>query len=106
MKAVSDYKLSDLEKYDIIISAGPLYSSPGVEYESANKITDSIYQRLHWKRKVFMVTREAANLYYSRLKSDPNQASAKAQMVYLIREARHMGYALGLDTLKYTSIAS
>lgn len=103
-KNVSQYRLSDLQNYDIIVSAGPLYSSPSVEYEAANKITDLIYQRRHWKRKVYMIVREASNLYYSRLKAISNQAQAKAQMIYLIREARHMGYALGLDTLKYTSI--
>lgn len=40
----------------------------------------------------------------SRLRVDRNQNTAKAYMIYLIREARHMGFALELDTLKYTSI--
>lgn len=53
-----------------------------------------------------MIVREAANLYYSRIKITQNQTAAKAEMVYLIREARHMGVAMGLDTLKYTSIDS
>jgi hypothetical protein len=33
-----------------------------------------------------------------------DQLAAKAEAVYLIRESRHMGSALGLDSLKYTSI--
>jgi hypothetical protein len=51
-----------------------------------------------------MVTREAANLYYSRLRISPNQLAAKELTTYLIREGRHCGIALGLDTLKFTSI--
>ena len=48
--------------------------------------------------------REASSLYYSRLRVDSNQTGAKAYMIYLIREARHMRLALELDTLKFTSI--
>ena len=48
--------------------------------------------------------REAANLYYSRLKVSDNQIFAKSQMVYLIREARHVGLALGLDSVRYYAI--
>lgn len=51
-----------------------------------------------------MIVRESANLYYSRLRVSANQLDAKSGAVYLIREARHMGVALGLDTLKYTSV--
>lgn len=48
--------------------------------------------------------REASNLYYSRLKVSRNQVMAKSEIIYLIREARHMGVAMALDTLKFTSI--
>jgi len=48
--------------------------------------------------------REAANLYYSRLKVADNQTQAKADMTYVVREVRHMGMAMGLGTLKFTSI--
>ncbi len=43
-----------------------------------------------------MIVREATNLYFSRLKIVANQTLAKSEMVYLIREARHAGVALGL----------
>ena len=59
---------------------------------------------MYWDKLIYVVVREAANLYYSRLKVRANQTQAKAEMTYLIREARHMGMAMGLDTLKYTSI--
>jgi len=51
-----------------------------------------------------MIMRESANLYYSRLRVSDNQLTAKAESTYLIREARHVGLAVGLDTLKYTSV--
>lgn len=47
------------------------------------------------------MVREAANFYYSRLKVSDNQAATKANMIYMIREARHVGIALGLDSIRY-----
>ena len=78
--------------------------SPGQEFIEVNHILDLLYQRLSWKRLVYAITREAANLFYSRLRVNKDQLQAKAEAVYLVRESRHMGLALGLDSLKYTSI--
>lgn len=103
---VSELSLDDFEKYRLVISSSPLYSSPDDEFMQVNKITSLLYQRQSWSHLVYMIVREAANLYYSRIKITQNQTAAKADMTYLIREARHMGVALGLDTLKYTSIDS
>jgi hypothetical protein len=103
-KNVSKLSLSDLTNYDILISSSPLYSSIDDEFTQVNRIIDVLYKRLSWKNLVFMITREAANLYYSRLRISPNQLAAKELTTYLIREGRHCGIALGLDTLKYTSI--
>jgi hypothetical protein len=60
--------------------------------------------RMSWDKLIYCLVREAANLYYSRLKVDPNQNLAKANMIYLIREARHVGMAMGLDTLRMMAI--
>lgn len=103
-KNISKLSLSDFQNYDIVISSSPLYSSPDDEFYQVNKIIDLLYKRLSWKTLVYMIVRESANLYYSRLRVSNNQLDAKAGSVYLIREARHMGVALGLDTLKYTSV--
>jgi hypothetical protein len=103
-KNISKVNLRDLEEYDLLISSSPLYASPGDEFLQVNKLTDLLYKRLHWKRIVYLIVREASNLYYSRLKINANQTGAKAEMIYLIREARHMGVSMGLDTLKFTSI--
>jgi hypothetical protein len=103
-KPATKLKLSDLQDYEIVISSSPLYNSPDEEFQRASDITNLLYKRLSWSKLCYVIVREAANLYYSRLKVTSNQTQAKADMTYLIREARHMGVALGLDTLKYTSI--
>jgi len=103
-KNISRISLHDFKTYDIIISSSPLYSSPDDEFFHVNRIINLLYKRLSWKRLIYMIVRESANLYYSRLRISDNQLSAKAESTYLIREARHCGIALGLDTLKYTSV--
>jgi len=103
-KPTAKVTLSDYEKYDIIISASPLYLSPDDEFINAALLTDKIYRRLGWKKLVYCLVREAANLFYSRLKISESQVVSKAMMTYLIKEARHMGLAMGLDSTRYYSI--
>jgi hypothetical protein len=103
-KAATKVTLSDFEKYDIIISASPLYLGPDDEFVNAAQLTDKIYKRLSWKRLVYCLCREAANLFYSRLKISESQIVSKAMMTYLVKEARHVGMALGLDSTRYYSV--
>ena len=104
VKSASNVTLWDIENHDITISSSPLYSHPRIEFEAVGRITDLVYNRLSWKKIIYMIVREAANLYYSRLKVEQSQLMAKAQEIYLLRESRHMGVAVGLDTLKFTSV--
>lgn len=104
VKNVEALKLGDIEKYDIVISASPLYLDVGQEFYNAAKLTDLLYKRIHWKRLVYLIMREASNFYYSRLKIDESQVVAKANMVYLIRESRHVGLSLALDSVRFYSI--
>lgn len=104
---ISKWQLSDLEKYDITISSSPLYSSPDQEYRDVNRIIDLTYQRRVFdinSQITYILIREASNLLYSRMKVSTDQVQAKSKMTYFIREARHTGFALGIDTLKFTSI--
>lgn len=103
-KPAAKVVLSDFEKYDFVISSAALYLNPDDEFLNAARLTDKIYKRLSWKKLIFMMIREASNLYYSRLKLVENQIFAKSQMIYLIREGRHCGLALGLDTLRFYSV--
>ena len=105
LKHYTELDLMDLEKYDIIISASPLYNLvTGEEYTAVNNVVNLIYQRLNWRKKVFVLIREAANLFYSRIKVKKTQTAAKGDIIYLLREARHFGFTLALDTQKFTSI--
>ena len=103
-KQVSSVTLSDLENYDITISSSPLYSDPDTEFLGVAHLTDLVYRRLSWDKIIYCVVREASNLYYSRLKVTRNQQLAKSQEIYLLRESRHMGLSMGMDTLKFTSV--
>lgn len=105
-KRVSDFTAEDFDKYDLVISSSPLYSSQNEEYRGVNKVIDKVYGRNVWTRPCYLIVREAANLFYSRLKVSPDQIVAKGEVVYFIREARHSGFSLGLDTQKITSIDS
>jgi hypothetical protein len=96
--------VSDFERYDLIITASPLFLNVDQEFTDAAIIEDRLYQRLHWKNVVYLCCREASNFYYSRLKVSENQVFAKAEMVYLLRESRHMGIALGLDSVRSFAI--
>jgi hypothetical protein len=104
VKLADQVTLRDFEENDIVINASPCYLNMDQEFSYAAKLTDLLYKRMHYQRLVFMVCREASNLYYSRLKVSDNQIYAKSQMVYLIREARHMGVGLGLDSIRYLGI--
>ena len=104
VKQVDKLKVKDFEKYDIIISSSPFYLSIDQEFVYAAKVTDLLYKRLHPKRLVYGLCREASNFYYSRLRVSENQTFAKANMVYLIRESRHVWLALGLDSVRFYSI--
>ncbi|PTD94124.1 hypothetical protein C9439_04185 [archaeon SCG-AAA382B04] len=96
--------MDDLKKADIFISASPLYSSMNNEFDSVNQIFDKLWNRTYWNTPIFIIIREAANLLYSRIKVRDNQSMAKAELTYMLRESRHSGLALGLDSTKHTSI--
>lgn len=90
---VSKLRMDHFKKYDLLISSAPLYASVDDEFTQVNTITDLLYRRLTWQKIIYVVVREASNLYYSRLRVSKSQVNAKAEMIYLIREARHMGMA-------------
>jgi energy-coupling factor transporter ATP-binding protein EcfA2 len=100
----SKFTLEDLDKGDIFISSAPLYESPDSEFDGVNRLLDVLWGRRRWTQPIFVLIREAANLVYSRLKLRENQQQAKAELCYLMREARHAGLALGIDTLRFTAI--
>jgi len=104
VKNVESVTIDDFSQNDLVISSAPLYSSFDEEAYYIGQLTDKLFNRLHWTRLIVAICREASNLYYSRLKLVGNQLEAKAQLVYTLRESRHSGIGLLLDSLRFTSI--
>jgi len=102
--AASEFKLSDLGRADIFISAAAAYSDMNDEYMSVNKILETLWNRHYWTKPVFLILREAANLIFSRLKIRKEQSIAKAEAVAMLKESRHSGTGVGLDSIKATSV--
>ncbi|RLE51384.1 MAG: hypothetical protein DRJ21_00235 [Candidatus Methanomethylicota archaeon] len=104
IKNWNELNLKTIESYRIIISASPLYYNINEEFKAVNYIMNQLFKRLGWTKYICIVCRESANLFYSRLKHKENQKFAKAETIYLIREARHHGLALLMDTQKLTAV--
>ena len=104
VKPASKVSLQDFSSYDVIINSSPLYPTLDAEFEAVNQIIDKLWRRLKWKRLCFVLVREAANLLFSRLKVAENQTVAKAFLTYWLRESRHVGCSLGLDSQRFMAI--
>jgi len=96
--------LRDIEKNRIIIFSSPLYYDKNEEFRAVNHIMQLLFMRMGWRKYICILCRETANLFYSRLKYREDQKLAKAETIYLIREARHHGLALLMDTQKLTAV--
>ena len=106
-KSVNDLSLNDFNDYDIIISPPcNFYPRPQAVYDGINHITDLLYYREWHEKLVYLLMREASSLWYSRVKLEWAQLETKARMIYMLREMRHSGVSLGLDTIKDKSIDS
>lgn len=103
-KLVENITLKDLEKYDFIISSHPCYLNRDHEYYSIGKLIGLLYKRRHWQRLLCMIAREASSLWYSRIKVSESQTDAKAEALYMLREMRHLGVSLALDSLRLQGI--
>jgi hypothetical protein len=103
-KLVDNLTLKDLERYDFIISSHPLYLNRDHEYFSIGKLIGLLYKRLHWRRLICLIAREASSLWYSRIKVSESQTDAKNEALYMFREMRHLGVSLALDSLRLQGI--
>ncbi len=96
--------MKDLERYDFIISARPLYLNRDHEYFGIGKIIGLLYKRFHWRKLVCLIAREASSLWYSRVKVSETQTDTKSESLYMFKEMRHLGVSLALDSLRLQSI--
>jgi hypothetical protein len=104
VKTAEKLSLNDFLKYDLLISGRPLYLNRDQEYSSIGLATNLLYSRFSWNRIIYLLVREASSLWHSRLQISQKQTDVKSESVYMLRESRHLGLALGLDSLRYMGI--
>ena len=104
VKNVLDLKIRDLQKYKVAVSCSAFYSKVEEEWYSLIKLMNKLWHRTHWSDPWCLLLREASNLLYSRLSLGETQQLAKSYLIYVIREMRHCGFAVALDTLRWYSI--
>lgn len=104
VKNAVDLKLSDLDKFKVIISCSAFYSRIEEEWYTITKLMNKLWHRSHWKHPNCLLMREASNLIYARLSLGETQYLAKSYLIYVIREMRHCGFAVALDTIRWYGI--
>lgn len=102
---VKNLSPSRMKRYRVVLSVSAFYGDLDEEFHGLNEIIfKNLYKKTHWNIPEFLMVREASNFIYARIKLGKNQDTAKADFIYLLRESRHMGYAIGVDTIRWTSL--
>lgn len=101
---VKDVYPALLRKNKVVLSVSAFFGDLDEEFYGLDKFMDVLYKKTHWKVPELILMREASNYIYARIKKGKHQDEAKADFIYLLRESRHMGYAVGVDTIRWTSI--
>jgi len=101
-----DVTIEQMQKYDAVVSCPSFYSTVKEEFYDIGMFMEKFYKRLHYDVKDVwcVVVREAANLLSSRLCIGETQTEAKAMMVYMLRQMRHHGVALALDSIRWKAV--
>jgi hypothetical protein len=100
----TDLTLKDMGAYDAIISVSAFYSKIEEEWYSLTKIMNKLWHRTHWTEPWCLAIREASSLIYSRLSIGDTQSMAKNHLIYVIKEMRHCGFAVALDTIRWMGV--
>jgi hypothetical protein len=104
VKNTVDFRISDLDKYNLVISAAAFYSTIREEWRSVGELMDRLGRRQGWHELVCLVIREAANLLASRHILGEDQKQAVNQTIYFLRELRHSGFTVNVDTIRWFGI--
>ncbi len=103
----SDLTLKKMLEYEVVIPSYSFFTQGAGRFAGINKIIDLCWDRRKWKKPVYIAIREASSFLYSRIKQEGggmNMKAAKANFIFWQREMRHFGYALGIDTIRWTSV--
>lgn len=102
---VNKLTLADFEKYEVIVTTYAFYNTSREYFQALQQITSLLWdQRTYWTEPWCILIREAANMIYSRLQIVKDSDLAKADFIMMLREARHSGLAVAVDTLRWTSL--
>lgn len=97
--------MADFEAHQVIVTTRGFYNTSYEYYQSLQHITGILWdKRTYWNEPWCVVIREAANLLYSRLQIVKDSNMAKSDFIQMLREARHSGLAVAVDTLRWTSL--
>lgn len=103
--SIDELTLKDFEAHQVILTTHVFYSSSREYFSALQQITELLWEkRTSWTEPWIVLVREAANWVYSRLQIVKDSNLAKADFVQLLREARHSGLAVAVDTLRWTSL--
>jgi hypothetical protein len=102
-KTLKQFQISDVDRYDVIISPSSFYSDVSEEWATIALLMDILKKRKYGDLAAISI-REAASLIYSRIAVGDKQGDAKNKMIYTLREMRHSLLALILDTLRTNAI--
>jgi hypothetical protein len=98
------FSLKDLARFKVIISCASAYRSVDEEWSALPKVVDMLGKRTHWTKPSCLIVREASSLLYSRMSIGETEQNAKAHFIHMMREMRHSGFALAMDTIRWFGI--
>ena len=104
---ITDLKLSTFEEYDVVTLCHKFFADEGDYFQALFTVIHKIWDEKDcWtgSEPWFIVVREAANWLYARLKMTRDDKFAKAEFLKNLRESRHKGLAVGLDTIRWTNL--
>ena len=102
---IQDLQLADFETHDVITTVHAFYENETEYFEALHMITVLLWEkRTYWNEPWYVLIREAANWIYARMKITKDDKMAKADFIKSLREARHHGLAIGVDTIRWTAI--
>jgi hypothetical protein len=102
---VDKLTLDDFEKHRVIITTHNFYNSNTEYFKALQTITGLLWDcRSYWTEPWCVIIREAANMIYSRLQIVKDSNMAKSDFIQMLREARHSGLAVAVDTIRWTSL--
>jgi len=94
-----------MKRHRLVLSVSAFYGDIEEEFHGLNEILwKKLYRKQYWNQVEGLIVREGSNFIYSRIAIGKNQDRAKADFIYVVREARHMGYFIDVDTIRWTSI--